>query len=338
MSNRIRRGFLANCVAAIVALSGASTCLAQLAPEHMFNGVNRPIPVRVDRPEGKQGEMQIQLLAPVSAEVLAQAPVKEGTANLASLFPSLWKDRPAKLMYAQLAIGGERVGSAVVLQPMDGPKVAQANPATGQIAWGSQGRALTGFRAWVDRDVLLDTTQGKIRIAMRPDVAPNTAMNFMQLAAGGYYTDVIFHRIVAKRPDGAPFVIQVGDPSGTGQGGPGYSIDLEPSSLPHDFGIVSMARTNDPNSGGSQIFICLSREGTAILDGQYTSFAQVVEGQDVVRAIAAAPVGPQDRPVDPAPAIKSASLIDAPPYQGVRVKNDAGASTAPTATPSAPVR
>src|SRR5258708_35830605 len=120
----------------------------------------------------------------------------------------------------------------------------------------------------------METSLGDIELAMRPDEAPNTVWNFLTLCAGGFYTDIIFHRIKAVNPaTRSPFVIQAGDPlqrkdvpaeaTGAGEGGPGYWINLEPSKLPHDFGVVSMARKSDgslPNLAGSQFFISLSRK------------------------------------------------------------------------------
>ncbi|MCB9861278.1 MAG: peptidylprolyl isomerase [Phycisphaeraceae bacterium] len=153
----------------------------------------------------------------------------------------------------------------------------------------------------------MHTSKGDIELRLRPDQAPNTCWNFRHLVEGGFYTDIIFHRIV-----GPNFVIQAGDPTGMGSGGPGYNFDLEDSKLPHDFGVLSTARSGDPNSNGSQIFICLSRDGTNFLDGRYTSYGQTVRGFDVIREIAAVPVNNQ-RPIDP-PVWHSAELIDAPPY------------------------
>ncbi|MBL8877234.1 MAG: peptidylprolyl isomerase [Phycisphaerae bacterium] len=160
----------------------------------------------------------------------------------------------------------------------------------------------------------METDKGVIEFQLRPDVAPNTAWNFRELVGGGFYTDIIFHRIVPKLQSGHPFVIQVGDPTATGTGGPGYNIDLEQSSLQHDFGVLSMARSGDPNSNGSQVFVCLSRPGTAFLDGNYTTFGQAISGADVIRAIAASPIGAEGRPTDPMPLIKTATLVDAAPY------------------------
>jgi cyclophilin family peptidyl-prolyl cis-trans isomerase len=172
-------------------------------------------------------------------------------------------------------------------------------------------QAYAGIRAWVDRDIVFHTTMGDMRFAMRPDCAPNTVWTIMHLVSGGFYRDVIWHRVVALS-HGFPFVIQGGDPTGTGNGGPGFDYPLEDSPLPHDLGVISIARDADPNTNGCQIFVCLSREGTARLDHKYASFGQCIAGIDVVKKIGAVPVGKEDRPLVP-PVIHSAELVDATP-------------------------
>ncbi|HWO57835.1 MAG TPA: peptidylprolyl isomerase [bacterium] len=142
--------------------------------------------------------------------------------------------------------------------------------------------------------VVVETTMGKMVLELWPDVAPKHCQSFVYLVGKHYYDSVSFHRIIPG------FVIQGGDPQGTGMGGPGYTIPAEFSdTLKHDLGILSMARTPDPNSAGSQFFICLSRERTKNLDKQYTIFGKVVEGLDVVEAIGKVKTGPGDRPVTP---------------------------------------
>lgn len=172
----------------------------------------------------------------------------------------------------------------------------------------------TGIRTWVDHDVVLRTTAGPLRFRMRPDEAPNTAWNFLALCAGGFYRDVAFHRIKPMSAAGDPFVIQAGDPSADGSGGPGYWLPMERSGLPHDFGVISMARDVDPDSAGSQFFVCLSRAGTARLDGHYVAFGELVDGEETVLRIADAELADFDagRAVDP-PRIVEASLIAAAP-------------------------
>ncbi|MFC9539565.1 peptidylprolyl isomerase [Lysinibacillus sp. NPDC056959] len=125
----------------------------------------------------------------------------------------------------------------------------------------------------------------KIVIELEPSTAPNTVANFISLAKKGFYDGLIFHRVV---PD---FMIQGGDPSGNGTGGPDYSIEGEFTSndfkndLKHERGVISMARSNDPNSAGSQFFIMV--KDTPQLDGEYAAFGKVIEGMETVDAIAA---------------------------------------------------
>jgi peptidyl-prolyl cis-trans isomerase B (cyclophilin B) len=142
--------------------------------------------------------------------------------------------------------------------------------------------------------VVVETTMGKMVLELWPDVAPKHCQSFVYLVGKNYYDSVSFHRIIPG------FVIQGGDPQGTGMGGPGYTVPAEFSdTLKHDLGILSMARTPDPNSAGSQFFICLSRERTKNLDKQYTIFGKVVEGLEVVEAIGKVKTGAGDRPVTP---------------------------------------
>ncbi len=304
-------------VVALGAVAGlAFGASAQVTPERLYYGIDRPIPVSIDVPAGVNGDAEVRLLEPNSARVIARAAVSEGRADLAALFPQLWaagaRGSTPTLSYAQLFVGDEPVGPAVVLQPMVSPQVAQ--PGGQGVSWQRVGNTYSGIRAYVDKHVVLETSAGDIVIRLRPDEAPNMAWNFRHLVEGGFYTDIIFHRIINDRPGRPPFVIQVGDPTGTGMGGPGYMVDLEPSSLRHDFGVLSMARSNMPDSNGSQVFLCLSREGTSFLDGNYTAFGEAVDGAQVILDIAAVPVGAQDRPTGEPPRIVRAYLVEAPPY------------------------
>lgn len=294
--------------AAAAALLPAVAADAQLVPEREFYGVNRPVPMRVDVPEGAQGEVEIHLLRPVTAEAAETASAEAGRVDLSTLFPVLWTRPNPATLYAQLVVGGEKIGPAVVLQPMLTPRKAVQQGRS--VTFSSEsGRVHSGLRAWTDRHVVFETTEGEMEFAMRPDQAPNTVLNLINLAEGGYYTDIIVHRIV---PD---FVIQFGDPTGFGSGGPGYQFDLEPSTLPHGFGVISMARTSDPDSNGSQVFVCLDRTSTAQLDGAYCAFGQLVHGAETVVAIANTELeDPRSgRPVEP-PVVTGAHTVPAPPY------------------------
>lgn len=284
---------------------------AQIQPERTYYGVDRSFPVRVESP-GTENPLSIKLMDPSNAVLETKEAVEPGTVDLAALFPSLWESQGQQgVIYAQLFEGDNPIGAAVVLQPMVTPKYAALGRG-GIPEFQPSPRVFSGYRAYVEKYVVMATTEGEITFRMRPDEAPNSVWNFMELAEGGFYTDVIFHRIVAK-PN--KFVIQAGDPRGEGSGGPGYYIDLEESRLPHDFGVLSMARSGDPNSNGSQVFVCLSREATKGLDGRYTGFGQAISGADAIMAIANTPLTDlpnSQSPIDP-PVITSMTLVDADP-------------------------
>lgn len=138
---------------------------------------------------------------------------------------------------------------------------------------------------------VMKTEAGPITEVFYYDAAPHTVDNFLQLASGGYYDGLLFHRIIPG------FVIQGGDPLGAdpdraGTGGPGYMVGAEFSDKPHLEGVLSMARSEDPNSAGSQFFICLDYSHTRQLDHKYTAFGKVVSGMDAVNKIAAAKTDP----------------------------------------------
>ncbi len=126
------------------------------------------------------------------------------------------------------------------------------------------------------------TAKGTMKVDFYENDAPNTVQNFVDLAKKGYYDGLTFHRVIPN------FVIQGGCPTGTGTGGPGYKIncELDGGNQYHDRGVLSMAHAGG-NTGGSQFFICHSRDNTAHLDRNHTCFGKVVEGLDVIDAIKA---------------------------------------------------
>ena len=137
----------------------------------------------------------------------------------------------------------------------------------------------------------IETTAGTMTAELWPKIAPQTVNSFVFLAREGFYDGVIFHRVIPG------FMIQGGDPTGTGTGGPGYRLKAEFNDTKHDRGILSMARTQDPNSAGSQFFVMHGR--SPHLDNQYTAFGKVTQGLEIVDKIATAPTGANDRPRDP---------------------------------------
>jgi peptidyl-prolyl cis-trans isomerase B (cyclophilin B) len=143
---------------------------------------------------------------------------------------------------------------------------------------------------------IINTTEGEMVIELWPDVAPKTVENFKKLAGEGFYDGTCFHRVIKG------FMIQGGDPltkdaskeSVWGTGGPGYQIKAEFNDKSHVRGVISMARSNHPDSAGSQFFIC--HGDPKFLDGQYTTFGKLIKGDDVLEKIGTTKTHPQDRP------------------------------------------
>ena len=138
---------------------------------------------------------------------------------------------------------------------------------------------------------------GVMKAELYPEIAPNTVNNFISLINHNFYDGLIFHRVIPG------FMIQGGCPLGTGTGGPGYEIDGEfamngfkQNNLKHTAGVLSMARTMDPNSAGSQFFIM--HHDSPHLDGSYAAFGKLTEGMDVVNQIAGMPTSFNDKPVE----------------------------------------
>jgi peptidyl-prolyl cis-trans isomerase B (cyclophilin B) len=137
---------------------------------------------------------------------------------------------------------------------------------------------------------------GVMKAELYPEVAPNTVKNFITLINEGYYNGIIFHRVIPG------FMIQGGDPDGNGTGGPGYSIKGEftgnrfKNDLKHTTGVLSMARSSNPNSAGSQFFIMVA--DAPHLDGQYASFGKLIEGTDVAQKIVSTKRDYRDKPYE----------------------------------------
>jgi peptidyl-prolyl cis-trans isomerase B (cyclophilin B) len=316
----------------------AAFAAAELAPKTPFARPDGAIAAILS---GVAEPCELVLLDRDAREV-GRAKASAGEVDLAALFPAIRTSERA--VRVQALVGGTPEGAALVVVPLLGrPTIRTAEDVrpdgttkfTRVVGWGDapidpsnerfaklaaawtkgDPTPLSGFRLERDRDVVFETTVGRIRFAMRPDEAPNTARNFIELAASGFYDGTIVHRIVPADRNGLPFVIQGGDPTGSGDGGPGYDIPLEPSRLPHDFGVISMARNDWPDSAGSQWFVALSREGTARLDGQYCAFGHAVEGADAILKIAAGAIADPatGRPRAPE-TVTRAFVVDAPPW------------------------
>ncbi len=139
--------------------------------------------------------------------------------------------------------------------------------------------------------IKLETTNGDILLDLFPEVAPGHCKNIIGLARTGFYDNLIFHRVISG------FMVQGGCPQGTGTGGPGYNIDAEFSTTAHEDGTLSMARATDPDSAGSQFFICLGPQ--SFLDGQYTAFGKTADDASlrVVHEIGMVETNSGDKPL-----------------------------------------
>lgn len=182
------------------------------------------------------------------------------------------------------------------------------------------------------RVVTIQTAKGEIQVTLKADLSPIAVGNFAALAACGFYDGVVFHR-VATLQDGTPFVIQGGDPTGTGSGGPGYAIKDEPVTTPYVRGTVAMARTAAPNSVGSQFFIVLDDKDQSVLASAntYQIIGSVTAGMATVDAIYAA-AGSQESPANP---IAMDKVTIGPPLSPSPAPSGATPSAAAAVSPSA---
>ena len=161
---------------------------------------------------------------------------------------------------------------------------------------------------------IIKTTEGEMILEFWPDVAPKTVENFKKLAQKGFYDGTCFHRIIKG------FMIQGGDPltkdagkeDQWGTGGPGYQIKAEFNDRSHQFGVISMARSSNPDSAGSQFFLC--NGNASFLDRQYTAFGKLIKGDDVLTKISSTPVGPSNsgEPSKPLKRVGVVSITIAP--------------------------
>ena len=292
-------------------------------PLHTYNNVQNGIMVEVSLGE-EVDTARLVLLDNENNLLAPPATILRGTHDITRRIPEI--KELTRAAWLQLYIDDAAVDSPLVIQPLTSrevPVVEDAPRPEGKttypkiVGWMNEAEEdelpipfVSGWRVYTDENVIIKTSEGDIRVALRPDVAPNTVWNFRELAKGDLYENSTFHRIVPMSSKGHPFVIQGGDPTGTGSGGPGYWLPIENSELPHDFGVLSMARASDPDSAGSQFFFCLSREGTARLDGQYCSFGQTLSGGDVIKKIASVKLADPatGAPVSP-PVVHSMTLV-----------------------------
>ncbi len=299
-------------------LAVASSAQAQLHAIVPCAHSKKPIVVTLEVP-AKAGtdDISVELINPATGQVLESRPAKPGENDLADLFPRLWTTDSPQLVLAQAVVAKERIGAPMVLVPMVAPpyaaKVERDNKPLVGAPPPAKSRVLSGYWLYAEQRVQITTSKGILVFALRADAAPNSVRNFRDLVEKQFYDGIKIHRIAALSGRTMPDIVQFGDPTGTGQGGPGWFTDYEPSPLKHGFGSLSYARTSEPNSAGSQVIVALGREAAPQLDGKYTVFGQLVSGAETLNAIAKTPVDADGKPRE-ALTIESAKLIDAPPY------------------------
>jgi peptidyl-prolyl cis-trans isomerase B (cyclophilin B) len=240
-----------------------------ILPTKMWFGPNQPIPVHVDSKSPTSLVLTKFDGSPVSGKAVIDSPSGDATVDLKTVYPDLATPGTYVLFAVPRGKGVDAfVGTPVVVEVLadknqGGVDVIKLEPLRYEV---------------------LTTAAGPMTMDFYYDVAPNTVDSFLRLASEGYFDGLTFHRIVPG------FVIQGGDPKGDGTGGPGYDINSEFNAQPHKEGVLSMARASDPNSGGSQFFVCLDYNQTQQLDNKYTVFGKVVDGMDAVKKIAATPL------------------------------------------------
>ncbi len=196
---------------------------------------------------------------------------------------------------------GEGEKTAVETEGMAGDSIYAANKAY----FDSLATVTHPIRDENNPIVTISTDYGDMTLELYRDVAPAHADSFLARTEDGFYDSLTFHRIIDN------FMIQGGDPQGTGMGNAGYFLPAEFSDLPHEDGTLSMARSSSPNSASSQFFICLARNAsTSRLDGQYTVFGQLLDGYDVLHRIGKVPVNRDPANPQAAPPSETVYMTD----------------------------
>jgi len=262
----------------------AMVVMSVLFPTKMWFSPDQPLMVQIK----SGGEVVLVLTDFLGKPIAAQADAKvsgEQTVDVRKVFPTLAV--PGTYVLFATEEGGRAnqfVGTPLVISVREDKR--HSAPLGAMV-----------IKVEPLRYAVMETEHGPVTIAFYYDVAPNTAANFLTLAANGFYDGLTFHKVIPG------YVIQGGDPRGDGTGGPGYHVDAEFNDRPHLPGVLSMARGEDPNeaaggiprsdyanSAGSQFFICLDYDSTKALDHKYTAFAKVIDGMNAVTEIAKAPL------------------------------------------------
>jgi cyclophilin family peptidyl-prolyl cis-trans isomerase len=245
-----------------------------ILPSKMWFGPNQPITFHVDSKTPISWVLTKFDGTAITAKGSTDAPSGDATVDLRTIYPDL----NAVGTYVLFAVPKGKTAADFVGTPV----VIEVLSAKGQ-------GDVSVVRVEPLRYEVMTTSAGPLTMDFFYDVAPNTVDSFLRLSSEGYYDGLNFHRIVPG------FVIQGGDPKGDGTGGPGYSVDAEFNAQPHKEGVLSMARSQDVNSAGSQFFVCLDYAQTQQLDNKYTVYGKVVDGMDAVTKIAGTPLADSEK-------------------------------------------
>jgi len=251
-----------------------SVLFSVLIPQRTWIGPSQPVTVQIN--SDKDVTLALTDFAGKTVAAKNSADVSAGqSADLKTIFPAV--ATPGTYVLYAMPKGSTASAAGTPKDFLGTPIVVEVLAAK----FAQDGSAMVTHLVPLQYAVMT-TDAGEMTMVFYYDSAPHTVQNFLELCSGGYYDGVIFHRVVPG------FVIQGGDPTATGMGGPGYMVTAEFNARPHEQGVLSMARSQDPNSAGSQFFICLDYAQTQRLDHQYTAFGKVLKGIETVNKIAGA--------------------------------------------------
>jgi cyclophilin family peptidyl-prolyl cis-trans isomerase len=255
------------------AITMMSVLFSVLVPQKMWVAPSQPLMVQIN--SDKDATLLLTDFAGKAVAAKGSADVSAGqSVDVKTVFPIV--AAPGTYVLYALPKGAGAAGGAAPKDFLGTPIVIEVLAAR----FAQDGTAMTTHIVPLQY-ATMDTDAGKMTMIFYYDSAPHTVQNFLDLGSEGYYDGLNFHRVVPG------FVIQGGDPTATGMGGPGYEVTAEFNDKPHEQGVLSMARSQDPNSAGSQFFVCLDYNQTQNLDHKYTAFGRVIKGMEAVQKIAA---------------------------------------------------
>jgi peptidyl-prolyl cis-trans isomerase B (cyclophilin B) len=263
------------------AITMMSVLFSVVVPQKMWMAPGQPMMVQIS--SDKDVTLALMDFAGTGIAAKGSADVSAGqSADVKTIFPTVAV--PGTYVLYALPKGASAPAAGPPKDFLGTPVVIEVFPAR----YAQDGSAMVTHLVPL-RYAVMATDAGEMTLIFYYDAAPHTVQNFLDLCSGGFYDGLSFHRVVPG------FVIQGGDPTATGMGGPGYMVTAEFNDKQHVQGVLSMARSQDPNSAGSQFFICLDYAHTQALDHKYTAFGKVQNGMEAVEKIAAGKLSDQEK-------------------------------------------